>query len=184
MLKPVIEHIDCQLDIFTKQYGLAERVSEVSENDPKTFPAVYKGKEEYNPINFENQCSYHRINGNRTFEPTSDNFSGCSKGVQINIPMFLVGCVKLAEYSQYEFEEVSNRIASSLMSIQFPKLVRRAIQAHSIELQVTTINSDRTQVWSAEHENMDMAVPFGYTLFSIGYTLLIKADSSCLITKC
>lgn len=185
MLSKLITYIDDQTSRFATKHGLAERVQDVKEEDPKVFPGVYKGADEYQMVDLEQQCSYHRMTGQRVIEEVPEiGVSGCSKGLRITFPMVMVGCLPIDKPNQYRFEEISNSVSYELMRVKFPKETRGAIRASSAELNVTGINSDRMQVWNNEFENVEMAVPFGYTLFSINYELVVLTDSSSLNEGC
>lgn len=183
MLNALIPHIDCHVNRFNVKYGLVERVTEVDGDSTTTFPARYKGADEYEAVDFELQPSYHRMNGQRTVAVTESNLTGCSKGVTITYPMVMVGCLEIDREDQYRFEQLSNLVANDIISVEFKK-IRKQLNTLSIELNVVNINSDRNAVWAQENEGAAMNIPFKYTLFSIGYELVIIADSSCLNTCC
>jgi hypothetical protein len=184
VLSKLIPYIDLQTNRFKKKYGLVERITETEGENTIVFPAMFKGGEEYEPVNLELQASYHRMNGPRAVAPSDNNTSGCSKGVTITYPMIMVGCLEIDQQDQYRFEQLANLASYEILGVQFDKQTRRDIKAISVEIMITSINSDRTAVWNAEFDGPAMNVPFNYTIFSIGYDLIIQADSSCLNTCC
>lgn len=183
MLSALIPHIDSHTTGFVVKNGLAERITQTTDDSSTTFPAMYKGGQEYEPINFELQPSYHRMSGARVVAETENNIAGCSKALTITYPMLMIGCLKIDCESQYRFEQLSNEVANELIKVEFRK-IRKELNVLSIELRVVSINSDRNAIWSQENENIPINIPFNYALFSIGYELVILTDSSCINTCC
>lgn len=180
MLKQIIEYIDCSLNGFDHKYGYAERVQEVKEEGGETLPAVYIGNEDYKQVNFESDMCYHRLTGARTIAYTEDSLSTTTRAITLTYPMLFVGCKKMTGKDRFEFEKISNGVANDMMNLLYSRDLRRGIKVTSIELVVTNINSDRHEVWNGEFTNVEMPVNYNYTLFSIGYNIIINASTNCL----
>lgn len=183
MLNIIIPYIDQSLTEFKLNYGLAELVTEVRRegDDPRTFPAVYSNSEDYTQIDLEKYISYHRVNGELTIQETDQNTRGCTHGLDITYPMFLVGMLpRSAECDQYATDTIANGVASKLKQISFPKPIKALVKSWSIEIIIRAINTNREEIWSREYKNIAMQANFGMAYFSISYEILIKADSGCL----
>lgn len=181
MLNSLIPYIDQHFSEFNKQYGLAELLTEVKEETPKTFPAIYTSGDDYAQIDLEKGVSYHRLDGAMNVVQTDDNTIGCARGLDITYPMVLICCIdRLADCDQYSLDALSNNIAFRLQQIKFTKAQRSLIKAWSLEINLRSINTRRSEVWNQEYTNVPMQANFDYAYFSISYEIAIKADSSCL----
>lgn len=191
MLNVLIPHIDTTLETlkyFSQLKGLAEIVSDNSDEQPKSFPAVFIGNGNYDQIELENQVCYHRIAGEKKIEATEEETVGCSKAIMITYPMMLVGCINktaIPNYcEQYKDDLISNTVGFTLETISF-KSVKSQIKAYDIDLSIKSITSDKAQIWGDEYTNIEFQADYDTCYFKIEYELQIKAQTNCLnIIEC
>ena len=185
MLNILIPHIDESITGFSQNMGLAEHVMESGE-DAKKFPAIRVGNGEYNQVELEREVSYHRQNGEiRIDEVSDDQTQGCNKTLQLTYPLIFIGCIKYPKgCDQYATNTLSAGFAGQLASTQFKKDIRSQIMAISADLFISSINTDRNDVWNNEYEGIEMSAGFEYLYFAISYDIRVKILSTCFNQIC
>lgn len=181
MLNVLIPYIDQSLTEFTTNYGLAELVTEVKEENPKTFPAVYSTLNDYKAIEIEKLMSYHRVDGEMNIQETEESTRGCTQGLNITYPMILLGALpREADCDQYASDIIANGIASKLKQVRFTKEIKALVKSWSVEIILKSVSTNRNDIWTKEYRNIPMQANFDVAYFSVSYELSIKADSGCL----
>lgn len=182
MLNVIIPYIDSFFSVFTEKLGLAEMVTERNSEGTKRYPGIPVGLGQIKQIDLDHIISYHRLRGAKSIDYTDNNASGCSKGIRITYPMYMIGMVK--NDCQYSNDTLSNLVANELIGIDFPKSIRATIKAWSAEIEVVEINQSAESVFEQEYTNIDLNIDMAYCYFSISYNIIIEADSSCLDSIC
>lgn len=184
MLKEIIEGINCNiasLGIVSKIFGLCEMITD----QKLSFPAEYKGAElkKIHDIDITKGVVYHRIRSSYQQSNNDDeSTTGCDRVVERNYPMRCVGIIRKDQKKDnaYTDELVSGLIANKIL-INNDKSLRVALKLDSVESLVTSVNTNRIEVFAGEFKNIDQFIDFEYSLFSIDYNLIISADLRCFI---
>lgn len=182
MLEILIPYIDQFFGEFSEKLGLAEMVTERNGEGTKRYPGIPVGLGQIKQIDLDHIISYHRLRGAKSIDYTDNNASGCSKGIRITYPMYMIGMVK--NDCQYSNDTFSNLVANELIGIDFPKSIRATIKAWSAEIEVVEINQSAESVFEQEYTNIDLNIDMAYCYFSISYNIIIEADSSCFAPLC
>lgn len=181
MLERVIEHINLQLsslNIFQRSYGLCEIITK----SEKSFPAEYCGNE-YKQVEYNNTV-YHRLTGSISISEDEDQqVSGCGLYSERSYPLRLVACVKKNIYKSanndaYIDQKIAENI-ESVVSFSNNKVLSSALKADTVSARVTSITTNRNDVFRDEYKNYDMFIDYEYAYIALNYTVIIAGDLSC-----
>lgn len=182
MLNILIPYIDRHFGQFNKSLGLAELVTDVTEEETRRYPVIMVAGGQGQQIDMEGGTSYHRLRSAKTIEYTEDNTIGCSKGIRLTYPMYFIG--SMPNDCQYSNDSLSNGISNALNKVLFEKQLRRSLKAWSIAIEVIEINTNGNDVFEQEYTNVKTNIDYSNLYLSISYNIIIDADSSCLDDGC
>jgi len=179
MLNILIPYIDRYFTQFNKPLGLAELVTDVTEEETRRYPVIMVAGGQGQQIDMEGGTSYHRLRSAKTIEYTEDNTIGCSKGIRLTYPMYFIG--SMPNDCQYSNDSLSNGLSNALNKVLFEKQLRRSVKAWSIGIGVVEINTNGHEVFEQEYTNVKANIDYGQLYFSLSYNIIVDADSSWLI---
>lgn len=170
MIQEIIDHINLQLPTEVK-YCLAELI----EKGEKISPAIWKSTGNFSNIELTPSSSYHRIITVVRSEEESN--IGCEDMLSDTYTMKLVCTApKSGMYTDInKAQEFASAITDSNINL--------SLDTDLISVDVNGFDVDRYSVWSEEFTAVDMKLKLEIALFSLDYTIFIKANKTCLLCQ-
>ncbi len=179
-MKQIIDFITEVFDAlgyFQVFHGLVVQVNEPGE-DLKTYPAKADGSGDYEPVEFEDNMAYLRLN---SFTDVPLDEEGCVNIVTRTYNTTLIVALN-NDILDTPDEFISTRIAQNITnSLQdtTTKTLRTAIRADDVEIRVSNVELDPFVVWGDERTDT-YTFPSDRLLISFTVTIAVEAHVSCL----
>jgi len=168
-------------------YGLFEEVHDLAEivvNKDKSYPAVYKGKGEYQRINGKDASlgiAYIRLNGDITDTESEEQFTSCQQIVKRNLPLKLVAIVPRAKIDCDD--NYSELLVLSDLKRIIQGLKKSDHQAIRVELDSVSSSTNGSDIMKEESDLLKDVAP-SYIYVSIKFNLIIHQNVICLPELC
>lgn len=183
MLDSVISFIDNKLSesgIVNNAKGLAEL--KLIDSDNKTPSTFCLG--EWTAINIDEKFTYHRINGDISFEELDDEQAvSCEPWISASIPMKFVICKSKVNLTNTIFDALNVSVELSML-LQTLNSKSLAIQIGADTITITPQNSDTDSYSVYDSEFKLEQYPEDYILVSIDYTIEITGSHKCINKIC
>lgn len=183
MLNTIIPYYDnllTGLGYFEQFYGLAEQLSK----DGKLFPATYNSKGNWEHIDYERNCCYHRLTGQYQLTRSDDEemVGGRNPEIEVTYPMRLVWWLyrDTLEDNGYQVHRINNAIANILYT-DYNKTLNSQLKASRVSSETIAAEADASTVWEDEFDEVAFKLPSKMMIGYVDYTVTITGPESCLL---
>lgn len=185
MLNNIITYINGkigELNMFKDIRGLCELI----QVDGKSFPAEYCNNEyKHLDFDFKGSLVYHRQTGQAGIgEADEEQAISCDPFLEKTYPMKTILYVKKDVFgSDNNDAYVDSKIAENVLNAIYTsnnRTLRNEISVDSISVNVTSVSTDREEIFNDEYPNAEkMVIPYEYAYVSIEYDIVVTGQLSC-----
>lgn len=181
MLHKILPHLNIAINAlgyFDNLYELAERVTDKQQ----TFPGIYNAKGNYDHIDLDPSCGYHRIVGEVTTRSGIDSVTGNYDTVEIIYPMrfvYVADRATLAEADQYGIVKVGNNVRNALYTSGITTL-DAVLGIDLLYIDEISVDYDNIRVWNKEFSNVEYQLNSRKMLCAIDYKINVQTQEDCL----